>query len=55
MQAAIDGRKFAVTPLIASLWVHTPEVCRYFLIVTPETRTSLSMAPNIAPMHWPVF
>lgn len=55
MQTKLTIRKFIVVALITSLWIHVSEVFRYFVIVMPYLRQSLSGITNVAPMSWGVF
>lgn len=55
MDTRFNIRKFALAVLVVSLWVHVSEVFRYFVIVMPEMRESLSMVPGVAPMDFGIF
>lgn len=48
-------KAFLLTTLAASLWIHASEHFRYMLFVRPMLMESLSMVPDVAPMHLPVF
>ena len=43
------------TFLIVTVWINLSEIFRYFVIVMPMTRATLSTVPDVAPMNVPVF
>lgn len=43
------------TFLVVTLWINLSEIFRYFVIVMPMTRATLSSVPDVAPMNVPVF
>lgn len=48
-------KEFLLVTLLTSLWVQASEVFRYFVIVMPAMRESLSALPDVPPMNLPVF
>ena len=55
MISYFSWKKFIIVTLITSIWVNISEVFRYFIIVMPEMRTSLSTINDVAPMNLVVF
>ncbi len=55
MKSAFLIKDFIIITAITSLWVHTSEVFRYFIIVRPEMQRYLSAIENIADMNWTIF
>lgn len=52
---AFPAKTFIIACLFVSVWVNLSEVFRYFVIVMPEVRETLSTLPDAAPMSVPVF
>lgn len=52
---SILPENFLKNTLVASIWINTSEVFRYFVIVMPTMRQDLSSVPNVAPMDWWIF
>jgi hypothetical protein len=53
--AALNTRGLGLAFLLNLLWVNVSEVFRYFVLVMPMMRETMSVVPNVAPMNWPVF
>lgn len=43
-------KKFIITSLLVSIWVNISETARYFMVVMPEMKKTLSNVPDIAPI-----
>jgi hypothetical protein len=55
MAEKFNFKQFLIVAMIASLWVQSSEVFRYFILVMPELKQFLSALPGAIPMNLPVF
>lgn len=49
------SRTFWLTAAVASIWVNTSEIIRYFAVVKPIISQDLAIVPGIAPINLPIF
>ncbi|MEM9090948.1 MAG: hypothetical protein AAGC93_19650 [Cyanobacteria bacterium P01_F01_bin.53] len=52
---ALNVKTFSLVTVLTSIWINISEVFRYFILVRPETQTTLAAIPNVADMNWGIF